>query len=104
MVRDWKEVVAEKRAEVAKQLPPEWRLSKSILDTISPSADISVLDVPSQSGILTAKELEITEKYDAVDLVAKLASKELSAYDVTLAFCKRAAIAHQVVCPPLPLL
>ncbi|RVX73688.1 hypothetical protein B0A52_02578 [Exophiala mesophila] len=96
MVRDWKEAVAEKRAEVGKQLPQEWRLSKDILDTISPTADTNVLDVPSKCGILTAKELEITEKYDAVDLVAKLASKELSSYDVTLAFCKRAAIAHQV--------
>ena len=102
MVRDWKEAVAEKRAEVGKQLPQEWRLSKDILDTISPTADTNVLDVPSKCGILTAKELEITEKYDAVDLVAKLASKELSSYDVTLAFCKRAAIAHQVVRPPLP--
>lgn len=97
MVRDWKELVAKKRADVAKQLPQEWRLPQAILDSVSPDADISVLDVPSKCGLLTSKELEITEKYDAVDLIAKMAATELSAFEVTLAFCKRAAVAHQVV-------
>ena len=97
MVKDWKTVVAEKRAEVAKQIPEEWRLPSSILDTISPAADINVIDVPATSGILTPKEVELTEKYDAVDLIAKMTSKELTSSEVTLAFCKRAAIAHQVV-------
>ncbi|KIW14421.1 hypothetical protein PV08_07204 [Exophiala spinifera] len=96
MVRDWKELVAQKRADVAKQLPQEWRLPQAILDTVSAAADISVLDVPTKCGLLTSKELEITEKYDAVDLIAKMASKDLSASEVTLAFCKRAAVAHQV--------
>jgi amidase len=94
---DWKELVARKRAEVAKELPQEWRLSSSILDTISPNSDISVLDVPAKCGLLTDKELDITENHDAVDLIAKMAAKELSSFEVTQAFCKRAAIAHQVV-------
>ncbi len=97
MVQDWKEVVSQKRAEVAKGLPQEWRLPSSILDTISASADISVLDVPGTCGLLTAKELGITEQHDAVELIAKMAAKELSSSEVTLAFCKRAAVAHQVV-------
>ncbi|KAK5192030.1 hypothetical protein LTR47_003487 [Exophiala xenobiotica] len=96
MVQDWREIVAKKRAEVAKQLPQEWRLPQTILDTISASADIGVLDIPAKSGLLNSKELEITEKYDAVDLVAKMAAKELTASEVALAFCKRAAVAHQV--------
>jgi len=98
MVQDWRELVAKKRAEVAKELPEEWKLSKDVLDTINTNADIGVLDVPAKCGLLTAKELEITEKYDAVDLVAKMSAKELSSSEVTLAFCKRAAVAHQVVC------
>jgi amidase len=97
MVQNWESLVARKRAEVAKELPQEWRLPAEILDTISASADISVLDVPRESGILTAKEIDITEKHDAVALVEKMASKALTASEVTLAFCKRAAIAHQVV-------
>lgn len=31
-------------------------------------------------------------------LVKSLAAKKVSSYDVTLAFCKRAALAHQLVC------
>ncbi|KIX03954.1 uncharacterized protein Z518_07507 [Rhinocladiella mackenziei CBS 650.93] len=96
MVQDWKDLVAKKRAEQAKGLPEEWRLPSTILDTIGATADISVLDVPAKCGLLTPKELEITEKYDAVDLIAKMAAKELSSYEVTLALCKRAAVAHQV--------
>ncbi|KAL2428444.1 Amidase [Exophiala dermatitidis] len=96
MVSDWTELVAKKRAEVAKKLPAEWRLPSSVLDTVSATSDISVLDVPAKCGILTSRELEITEKYDAVELVARMAAKELSASEVTLAFCKRAAVAHQV--------
>ncbi|KAJ9603096.1 hypothetical protein H2200_012391 [Cladophialophora chaetospira] len=96
MVQDWKTLVAGKRAETAKGLPQEWRLPSSILDTISESAAISVLDVPAKSGLLTAKELDITENHDAVDLIAKMAAGELSSFEVTQAFCKRAAIAHQV--------
>ena len=98
---DWQTLVKGKRAEVAKALPQEWRLPSSILDTVSASASISVLDVPAKSGLLTAKELDITENHDAVDLIAKMAAGEVSAFDVTLAFCKRAAIAHQVVCADL---
>lgn len=99
MVReDWTVLVAQKRAEVAKALPQEWRLSSSILDTISPNADVNVLDVPAKCGILTEKELDITQNYSAGELVGKMAAKELTSFEVTLAFCKRAAVAHQVVC------
>jgi hypothetical protein len=94
---DWRVLVARKREEVATQLPKEWRLPASILSTISASANISVIDVPATCGLLTPKEVEITEKYDAVDLIGKMARKELSSFEVTLAFCKRAAIAHQLV-------
>lgn len=97
MVQDWKSLVAKKREEVAKGLPEKWRLSPDVLATVSASADISVMDVPAKCGLLTAKELDITEKYAAVDLIAKMAAKELSSSEVTLAFCKRAAVAHQVV-------
>ncbi|KAK5050425.1 hypothetical protein LTR84_003706 [Exophiala bonariae] len=96
MVQDWRSLVAQKRAEVAKQLPQEWRLPTEIMSTISETANVSVLDVPAKCGILSAKEIDITENHDAVDLVEKMAKKELTSSEVTLAFCKRAAIAHQL--------
>ena len=97
MVQDWQDIVSKKRAEVAKQLPQEWHLSSTIVDTIDEKSDISVLDVPEKCGLLSSQELEITSKYDAVDLIRKMATKELSSVEVTTAFCKRAAVAHQVV-------
>lgn len=97
MVQDWESIVAKKQEQRLKSIPKEWVLSSSILDTIKEDSNISVLDIPSTCGILTSEELEITGKHDAVDLVKKMASKKLSSLDVTTAFCKRAAIAHQVV-------
>lgn len=46
---------------------------------------------------LTSTEREITENYTAENLLAKIASRDLSAEDVARAYCKRAAIAHKLV-------
>jgi amidase len=87
-------MVSKKWAEIERQLPEEWRLPTSILNTINPKFEISVLDVPAKCGLLSSKELEITEKYDAIDLIQKMFCKELSFFEVITAFCKWAAIAH----------
>lgn len=96
-VQGWQELAAQKRAERDSKIPQKWRLPAETLDTISQKNAISVLHVPRKSGILSPKELEITEKYDATGLLEKMASRELSASEVALAFCKRAAIAQQLV-------
>ena len=57
----------------------------------------SVLDVPRTCGLLTEDELDITENYDAVTLLEKIAARELTSHSVTTAFCKRAAITQQLV-------
>lgn len=64
----------------------------------------NVLDVPRRSGILSERELHITEGYDVRGLLAGLAGGEMTAVEVTAAFSKRAAVAQQVVrpCEPLP--
>lgn len=49
-------------------------------------------------GILTAKELQITEQYTVSQLLEALKSGQLTALEVTVAYCKRAAIAQQLVC------
>jgi len=54
------------------------------------------MQVPVESGILSPRELEITNS-SAVDLASELACGRLKSVDVTLAFCKRAALAHQLV-------
>ncbi|KAJ9191236.1 hypothetical protein DTO032I3_8957 [Paecilomyces variotii] len=89
MPEKWEELVADKRARLEKTIPAEWKIQTL------PTED-SVIDYPTKSGLLSAKELEITNS-TATDLVAKLATGELKSYDVTLAFCKRAALAHQLL-------
>ncbi|TQV98995.1 acetamidase [Cordyceps javanica] len=50
------------------------------------------LELPG--SILTAREIELTEKYDVVELLAILKAREVSVEEVTRAFLRRAAVAH----------
>jgi amidase len=95
MPQSWEELAADKRARLAKTIPDEWKVQTL-------PAEDSVIDFPKKSGILSEAELKITEA-SAADLVSKLAAGELTSVEVTLAFCKRAAIAQQLVGSPLPL-
>lgn len=89
MTKSWEDIAADKRERIDKSIPSEWRIdTKNLPD--------DVMGVPAKCGLLSAEELKITES-SAVDLVAQLAKGELKAVTVTTAFCKRAAIAHQVV-------
>ncbi|OBW67918.1 MAG: Uncharacterized protein AUREO_019990 [Aureobasidium pullulans] len=88
MGKDWKEVAAAKNQRINDSIPKEWRIDTSSLPD-------NVMEIPATSGILSKTELDITNS-SATDLVAKLAAGKLKAVDVTTAFCKRAAISHQV--------
>ncbi|ORY10554.1 amidase signature domain-containing protein [Clohesyomyces aquaticus] len=96
-IADWETLAASKRSAVSKKIPLEWRLPSSLTSQISSTSTLNVLDVPRECGILTSNELDLTEKYDATDLVDLMSSGKVKSYDVTLAFCKRAAIAQQLV-------
>lgn len=99
----WQTLVAKKQAECASKVPPEWLLSEDLLATLpltsAEGVNLIAADVPRKSGLLSELELEITEKYTAKELVQKLATGEFKSVDVTRAFCKRAAIAQQLVFP-----
>lgn len=88
MAQSWQDIAADKKARIEKSIPSEWKIDTSNLGD-------NVMDVPEACGLLSAEELAIT-KSSAVDLVARLAKGELKAVTVTTAFCKRAAISHQV--------
>ncbi|KAJ5377171.1 uncharacterized protein N7496_004580 [Penicillium cataractarum] len=94
-VSTWQEKVAAKQAEAWAKIPSEWRLSADILQQVE-SEKLDILDVPAKCGILSNQELKITELPDATALRDKLAAGELSAVEVTTAFCKRAAVAQQL--------
>ncbi|KAH6644858.1 acetamidase [Boeremia exigua] len=87
----WQSVSWQKKDQQFARIPAQWRLSQ-----LPPSNVTSYLGVPRACGLLTAKELDITEKYDATALARAIREKKLSCVDVTTAFCKRAAIAHQL--------
>lgn len=89
VIMGWEEVAADKRKRIEESIPKEWRVEVK-------DQNGSFMDLPASSGLLTADELEITNS-SGVDLVSKLAAGQLKSVDVTLAFCKRAALAHQAV-------
>ncbi|KAJ6443497.1 glutamyl-tRNA(gln) amidotransferase subunit A [Purpureocillium lavendulum] len=87
--KSWEERVADKRSRLDKTIPAEWRIKTM------PSGN-SFMSYPKESGILSGDELAITES-NATDLVRKLANGELTSVAVTTAFCKRAALAQQLL-------
>ncbi|KAF8905934.1 general amidase [Gymnopilus junonius] len=89
--KNWKDLVAEKRERQLSQIPKEW-----IIKNLPPKETLNVVDFPENCGLLTEKEVEITNT--GVDvLLENLASSIWSAVEVTTAFSKRAVIAHQLV-------
>jgi amidase len=93
MPEQWEEISAKARQKVLDDIPSEWKVPADKL----PSDDVlDVTGFPAKSGILSQQDLDITESF-AVDIVAKIAKGKWSAENVTRAFCKRAAIAHQLV-------
>jgi amidase len=88
---DWKVIAKEKRDSLNGLIPEEWRIA----NVLSPE------EQPNVSGeylhqFLTPREVEITES-DAVDIVQNTSTGKWKAKEVTLAFCHRAALAHQLV-------
>ncbi|KAL4874631.1 amidase signature domain-containing protein [Aspergillus karnatakaensis] len=92
----WQTIAAKKRAEVAAKIPSQWRLPSHYTDKVEETSNWNVLNVPRECGVLSARELEITESYDAVALVDAIALEIYTAEEVAIAFCKRAAIAQQL--------
>ncbi|KAF8153288.1 general amidase [Crassisporium funariophilum] len=89
--KHWKELVAEKRIRQQATIPKEW-----ILSNLPPKDTLNVIDFPETCGLLSTKEIEITNSETDV-LLDKLAKGEWSAVEVTTAFSKRAVVAHQLV-------
>jgi amidase len=90
---NWEKIAAAKREALAEKIPPHLRIPKNQLPAES---QLNVTTWPKESGWFTEKELETTES-TALVILGKIASKAWSAEDVTVAFCKRAAAAQQLV-------
>jgi len=90
---DWQDVAKRVKARIEDAIPASYRIDPAL---IPKDLSVSVLNLPAIAGVLSSRELEITESY-AHELLPKLADKTYSAVEVTEAFCKRATIAHQAV-------
>ncbi|KAF2966382.1 hypothetical protein GQX73_g7182 [Xylaria multiplex] len=100
---NWESRVAEKRAACQNAIPEAWVLPESLLGTLPRQSEIHTrkidlisLNIPRRSGLMTERELQITESYDVASLLEGLAAGRFTSAEVTLAFCKRAAIAQQL--------
>ena len=89
----WHEKAEAKRAKTKSKIPEEWTLNK---DDLAAAKKQRQLSGPFIESFLDSRELEITSN-DSVPLLAKIRSGHYTALQVTKAFCKRAAIAHQIV-------
>lgn len=89
--------------QVTNLIPAEWRLDDKYIPramSLSPLESVhqlhefeeeyatNLLEIPRQCGILSAKEVRITEAYDVKGLLDEIAEKRLSAEEVAFAFCK----------------
>ncbi|KAF1954682.1 acetamidase [Byssothecium circinans] len=87
----WQSIARQKKDEQFQRIPGAWRLPQL------PASDVTNhLHVPRECGLLSNRELSLTEGYDAVELAEAIRRREVSCKDVARAFCKRAAIAHQL--------
>lgn len=74
-------------------IPKQWLIPKNKLP---PSSQINIINLPKTSGLLSERELTITET-DATGLVKAMAAGKYTAEAVTIGFLKRATIGHQFV-------
>jgi hypothetical protein len=92
MPEQWQSISKRKKKQQASRIPKEW-----LLPANTASNSNNVLDIPRKCGLLSEKELNITEAYDATDLVQKLGRGELKSVDVVTAFCKVCPLSDQTV-------
>lgn len=91
----WQAVALRRKNEITDSIPGEWVLPPHILQ----SSGKRPLDLVKTCGLLSEREITIVYS-NAVDLLEKMRKREYTAVEVTTAFCKASAVAHQAVrCP-----
>ncbi|RMZ86331.1 hypothetical protein DV736_g6443, partial [Chaetothyriales sp. CBS 134916] len=88
----WEKVAARKAADTASRIPREWVLNESQLHDARNCRDITGDFI---AGLLPDKVCTITA-LSAAELTEGIRKRKFSATEVTLAYCRRAAVAHQV--------
>lgn len=94
---NWPALVEEKRRDRDSRIPEEWRLPEEITKSISPSSDLNAFHLLQILQLLAPREVDLTENYTVESLLDMMATGRVSSLEITTAFCKRAAIAQQLV-------
>ncbi|KAJ6114627.1 hypothetical protein N7486_000405 [Penicillium sp. IBT 16267x] len=89
-ISSYQELAAQKRERQLDLIPPEWRLKQIPSVDSAPNALVYIRQT------LSPTELALTEEIDITVLLRKLSSGEISSLELTQAFAKRAALAHQL--------
>ncbi|KAI1842880.1 hypothetical protein JX266_010898 [Neoarthrinium moseri] len=97
----WQELAASHRNKRDAAIPREWVLPQDRLSQLSGAGTdgegrLILLESIRRSGLLTDEEFAITEHHNATSLLRKISGNVLSSEAVTVAFCKRAALAQQL--------
>jgi hypothetical protein len=95
---EYSAICQRKQAQFWERIPPEWRLSPAQIPSgmHSPAESVTntrydrvnVMDIPRSCGILSPKEIDITEKWDIRGLLSQIHTQKLTTIEVTEAFCK----------------
>lgn len=88
----WRRLCAQKQKSQHDSIPRDWLIAKLPLQDHP-----NVFDVPAKCGLLTERELMITETTDVGLILRKLRTAKWSSLETTTAFYKRAVVAHQLV-------
>ncbi|KAJ5675727.1 hypothetical protein N7462_008624 [Penicillium macrosclerotiorum] len=89
----WQEKAQKGRDILENSIPKQWCLPKHKLPPVTQK---NVIDLPRQSGLLSERELMITD-LSATKLVSEMGMGTLSAEEVVVAFLKRAVLGHQLL-------
>jgi amidase len=92
----WESAAAAKRASVLGKIPEAWRLDEGQLAQARAQRDLTDGFIQQ---FLNEDEISIISR-DSVDIVDQIKQGNLTALEVTSAFCKTAALAHQIVSIP----
>lgn len=90
---DWRVVARQKTSSTLAKIRSDWILSEDIKKEAASRRDITGSFI---SRLLTEHERSITE-LGSSELVENVRQGLFTATEVTLAYCKRAAFAHQLV-------
>ncbi|KAF5001087.1 hypothetical protein FGRMN_1281 [Fusarium graminum] len=94
---NWKTIASLHREKQVEAVPSEWLVPEKQLQALKSTGDKLIeAKVVHRSGLLTEKELDITERYTASELLDRLHRQHLTAEEVAVAFCKRASLAQQL--------